>query len=284
MRWPHLIFIQCLLIAIIAGIVYTHKDRVIMIKNPPTSLAQWYKPENKRQVWLHNMFKLRREMQAIRFYAQRSDSKHLQKWVTQLSEHYLKIGSMVPEWKDKLNLKSLENLQQTTKMGNKKNIILALDDLTESCETCHTDYRSITATLYRAPNFSSLNIKPSISFSEHMKKLTIQINQIKISSKDGMTDIALDTLSSLKDNMNLLGGKCVNCHKQDSRTYPNDVINNTINKLAQSLKTGTLKEQGKELGTLAVLACARCHGTHRLAYDNRTIIAEKSNWMQLIQH
>ena len=52
MRWPHFILLQCLLVMIVAGIVYFHKDRVILIKSPPASLAQWYKPENKQQVWL----------------------------------------------------------------------------------------------------------------------------------------------------------------------------------------------------------------------------------------
>jgi len=41
------------------------------------------------------------------------------------------------------------------------------------------------------------------------------------------------------------------------------------------LVTGTLKDQGRELGTLAVTACARCHGTHRLAYDSRNQLVEK---------
>ena len=92
MRWPHFILLQCLLIVLAGGIVYIHKDRVSMIKNPPASLAQWYKSDNKRQVWLHNMFKLRREMQAVRLYFDNNDAKHLEKWAPLLSEHYLKIG------------------------------------------------------------------------------------------------------------------------------------------------------------------------------------------------
>jgi len=111
MRWPHFILLQCLLIVVVGGIVYIHKDRVIIIKKPPASLAQWYKPENKRQKWLHNMFKLRREIQAVRFYSENSDEKNLEKWVTLLSEHYLEIGEMVPEWKKKLDIEAMTNIQ-----------------------------------------------------------------------------------------------------------------------------------------------------------------------------
>ncbi len=294
MRWPHFIILQCLLIAIIGGIVYIHKDQVAVIKSPPASLAQWYKPENERQVWLHNMFNLRREMQAVRLYSDNlssknlsfnsKDAKHLEKWVTRLSEHYLKIGKMVPEWKRKLDKKAMARLQESARNHRYKDVSHALDDLNESCESCHTDYRSITATLYRAPDFSSMEISPSIPYKKHMKELTQQVNQIKIASEDGMQDIALSSLADLKKGINALGKTCSSCHKKDIRVYPGDTINKTMTSLEQSLKTGTLKDQGRELGTLAVLACARCHGTHRIAYDTRKTFADGPNWSELIRH
>ena len=61
-------------------------------------------------------------------------------------------------------------------------------------------------------------------------------------------------------------------------------INQTFIKLKQSLLTGTLKQQGRELGALAVLACAQCHGTHRMAYEARNLFVEKRSWQALIKH
>jgi len=284
MRWPHFIFLQCLLIVLVGGIIYIHKDRVTLIKNPPASLAQWYKPDNKRQVWLHTMFKLRREMQAVRLYSDNNDAKHLDKWVTLLSEHYLKIGEMVPEWNKKLDAGAIANLQKSAGSNRYQDVSRALDDLNKSCESCHTDYRAITATMYRAPDFSSIEISPSTSFEAHMEELTKQVNQIKIASEDGMKDIALSSLSGLKEGINALGETCSNCHKKDTKVYPGKPINKTITDLEESLRTGTLKDQGRELGTLAVLACARCHGTHRLAYDTRKIFSDRPNWLELIKH
>ncbi|HBE91478.1 MAG TPA: hypothetical protein DDW55_02760, partial [Gammaproteobacteria bacterium] len=139
MRWSHFILLQCLLVMIAGGIVYFHKDRVVLIKSPPASLAQWYKPENKRQVWLHNMFKLRREMQAVRFYADNNDAKHLEKWVTLLSEHYQKIGEMVPEWQKKLDLEAIAGLQESASSQRYQDVSRALDDLGEGCKSCHAD-------------------------------------------------------------------------------------------------------------------------------------------------
>jgi cytochrome c556 len=285
MRWIYFILVQCLLIGMVGAVVYIHKDRVALIKTPPASLAQWYKPENKRQVWLHNMFKLRREMQAVRFYADNKEDSHLQKWAGQLSEHYLEIGEMVPEWKKKLDINLIAELQEQVKNSSYQDITHALDNLSKSCDSCHVDYRAITATIYRAANFSSIDTPGrSTSLKEHMKELTQQVNQIKIASEDGMQEVALASLSDLKKGMNTLGETCSICHKKDEKDYPGDTINNTVARLEESLVTGTLKDQGRELGTLAVTACARCHGTHRLAYDSRNLFVEKQGWLELMRH
>ena len=284
MRWIHFIFLQGLLIVIVIGLIYSHKDKVIVIKNPPTSLAQWYKPENKRQVWLHNMFKLRREMQAVKLYSDNNDAKNMEKWATQLSEHYLKIGEMVPEWKNKLDTEAITYLQNGVSNNRNEDVTQALDNLNKSCESCHTDYRIVTATMYRAPDFTSMKINSSTSYKKHMKQLIKQVNTIKIASKDGMKDVALSSLSGLKKGINELGKSCSTCHEKDTQVYPDDSIDKTISSLEKSLTTGTLKEQGKNLGTLAVLACATCHGTHRLAYDTRGVFTNGSNWFNLIKH
>ena len=285
MRWPYFILVQCLLIGMVGAIVYIHKDRVVLIKTPPASLAQWYKPENKRQVWLHNMFKLRREMQAVRFYANNKEDDYLQKWASRLSAHYLEIGEMVPEWKKKLDINLLTELQGHVEKSSYQDITHALDNLNKSCDSCHADYRAITATMYRTANFSSIDTPGrSTSLKEHMKELTRQVNQIKIASEDGRQEVALSSLSDLKKGMNTLGETCSICHKKDEKEYPGDTINNTIAGLEESLVTGTLKDQGRELGTLAVTACARCHGTHRLAYDSRNLFVERQGWRELIKH
>ena len=284
MRLSHFIFLQCLLLLVVGGIVYLHKDRVTLIRNPPASLAQWYKPENERQVWLHTMFKLRREMQAVRFYSDNKDAKHLEKWAALLSEHYLKIGEMVPEWKKKLDVEALGDLQESARSNRYQDVSQALDKLSESCESCHKDYRIITATMYRAPDFSLMEISPSTSLERHMEALTQQVNLIKIASEDGMQDVALSSLSDLEKGINVLGETCSDCHKKDTKVYPDETINNTISSLGESLRTGTLKDQGRDLGTLAVLACARCHGTHRLAYDTRRLFVDRQSWVELLKH
>ncbi len=284
MRWSHFIILQCLLVLIAVGIAYIHKDRVHLTKKPPESLAQWYKPDNKRQVWLHNMFKLRREMQAVEFYATNRNAELLKKWADSFGQHYLKMAEMVPEWRSKLDIETMSDLQAAVSNNNFQDVPRLLKNIGGNCQSCHTDYRAIVATMYRAPDFSSIEITPSTSYKEHMKELIKQVNQIKIVSEDGMKELSLSSLSNLQEGINDLGKTCSVCHQQSSKQYPDDKMIKTIANLEKSLNTGTVKDQGRALGTLAVQACAHCHGTHRFAYDVSNIFANKPDWLKLIQH
>lgn len=283
-RWLVFIIVQSLLLAVIAGVIYHHRDKVQLIKTPPASLAQWYKPQNKRQVWLHNMFKLRREMQAVQYYAQLGDQERLDKWLTNLNNHYLEIEKMVPSWGKKLNLEIIAALQQSAANKSFAQIPDQLEQLRENCQSCHNDYRSITATTYRAPDFSTLTVSDNVDLGDHMKRLSEQVNLIKIAATDGFNDVALSSLVDLKNSMAELGDTCVSCHKDGSKEFPNAEMSSTLVKLEDALQSGTLKETGKELGTLAVLACATCHATHRLSYDNQQTFANKRPLSELIKH
>ncbi len=284
MRWSVFIVIQCLIIFIIIGISYMHQDHVIAIKEPPASIAQWYKPQNKRQVWLHTMFKLRREILAIEIYTKMQDQENLQKWVAKLNEDYHKIAEMVPEWGKKLDLISIADIQKSVTEKRYDDVTHALDDLDKSCQSCHTDFRTVTATMYRAPDFSDMKIDGSTTLISHMRTMSKQVNKIKIAFVDGRQGAALSALLELEKGMNSLGDICVSCHKNSIKEYPNQQMTQTMAILEQSLKTGSLQEQGKALGTLAVMVCAECHGTHRLAYDTKKLLGKKKSWGELLKH
>ncbi|MCP3688275.1 MAG: cytochrome c [Gammaproteobacteria bacterium] len=284
MRWSHFIILQCLLILTVAGIAYTHKDRVHVTKSPPESLSQWYKPENKRQVWLHNMFKLRREMQAMEFYANNNNAALLKKWADSFNGHYLEVAEMVPQWSSKLDFEALHDLQAMVGSENFTQVVQVLEKIAASCTNCHNDYRAIVATMYRAADFSAIEVAASLAFREHMIDLSKQLNQIKIASVDGMQELSLASLSNLKKGIDELGRSCSACHIEDVKPYPDDKLVQTIALLEESLESGGTKDQGRALGTLAVQACAHCHGTHRVAYDMRSVLREKPDWLELIKH
>jgi len=284
MRWRYFITLQVIILLLVAGLVYKHQNKVKLIKTPPTELAQWYKPENKRQVWLHNMFKLRREMQAVEFYAQNKEAEHLQKWVSQLNQHYAKIAEMVPAWQKKLAVQTMGELKKASEENDYASVLVQHKIMQKSCDSCHDDYQAITALTYRTPEFSRIQINSDLSFIEHMDTLTRQVNQIKISAQDGDKQLALSSLAGLNEEMLILGETCVDCHKKDRKAYPSEVMKKTLGSLKQSLESGTAKQQGRDLGTLAVLACARCHGTHRIAYGAKKQLVKDVSISDLIKH
>lgn len=285
MRWWIFFSLQVLVIGAVVLVAQMHDDHVVVVKKPPQSIGQWYKPENKRQVWLHTMFELRREMLAMESYALAEDSANLNKWAKKLDKDYRKIASMVPEWTPRLDLGALATVQNGVSESRYKDVIAALSILNDTCQSCHVDFRAVTAALYRAPDFSGLKVADGKPLKEHMAALSRYVNRIKISFVDGRDADAIAALADLKTGIAKLGGTCAQCHKKlGEKVYPDPTLSDAIAKLEKSLRTGELKAKGQSLGMVAVLACAQCHGTHRLAFDAKMLFSEKKNWRTLLQH
>lgn len=260
-----------------------HQDKIKVVYSPPSEIAKWYKPESKRHVFLHTMFSLRREMQAIEQYASEENKERLDSWMLRFEKHYKKIGLMVPSWSSKLDLPLLSQLKESVDRSEFSEVLTLSKKLKASCDSCHDKYQGITALIYRSPNFSGLTLSTGESFLSHMNKLTYLVNDIKISMEDRNVTNASSSLERLVGEMKLVGETCVNCHNNDAMEYPNDAILETTLHLEEQLKNGTLREQGRTLGTLAVQACATCHGTHKLSYGiKKDILRAKpfSEWHQ----
>ena len=238
-------------------------------ENLPISLKQWYKPVNKRNVWQHNMFKLRRELQAVEEYMAEGDLPHTEKWALELVKHYKKIVDMVPEWKDELELEWAEKLQASAKQGDFKLLKKSIKKLKTSCKGCHSDYRAQVAAIYRAPNFSKIQISwgdDKINYRAFMKILMRDVNRIKISTADNNISKAKKSLKAVRKGIMVLRSSCDNCHKGDEAKnyYLGDKTSDLLDKLDAAIETG---KSGRALGEFAVQACAHCHGSHRIVYD-----------------
>lgn len=248
------------------------------INLPPDSLAQWYKPINKRQVWLHTMFNMRREVQAIEHYSEKQDAAHLKKWASDFAEHYKSLGDMVPEWSDELDLAKLDELLAVVESGEFDKVAAPLKDLQLTCKSCHGEHRALVAAIYRAPDFSNLTVKSKsgeISYYDSMLLLTRHINAIKIASVDGDYQEAVTAYDALTQEMSALGDTCEQCHKGEQEAYDRYLGQRTsaaMDELAKGISAQDAKLTGRSLGSVAVYACARCHVVHRSLSDLKKFI------------
>ena len=242
---------------------------ILILEKPPASLSQWYKPKNKRNVWHHNMFKLRREIQAINEYSTEYDQPHTEKWASLLVTHYKKIADMVPEWKDELELEWADKLEASAKHGDFKTVARSLKKLQGSCKGCHSDYRAQVAAIYRAPDFGKVHVSldgKETSYLDFMRILMRDVNRIKIFADDDNKSKAQTALKAVRAGMTTLRSSCKNCHKDDKAKnyYLGKETDELLDKLEGDIEKG---ESGHTLGKFAVQACAYCHGSHRIVYD-----------------
>jgi cytochrome c556 len=277
---------SCLFLSLLLTSWFTpaYAEPVVSLKIPPASLEQWYKPANKRQVWLHTMFRLRREMQAIAEYAEQNDPASdnraaMEKWIKRLDKDYNKIADMVPEWKKEIKPKLLPELEMFAEKGDAYRVGKTLKMIKRTCDDCHTHYQPLVTATYRSPHYDDLKLKDingkTQSYKDNMEQLSGSVNRILIALDDKHNPVALQASQKLVDQLENLGDSCSSCHKDDD--YPRERIlgkatRQRFEKLQIKIKQGQVKDSQKLMGEIAVTVCARCHNTHRIVSDLRNAL------------
>lgn len=256
-----------------------YAEHSVTLDIPPAILEKWYKPANKRQVWLHTMFRLRREMQAIEVYAKENNKVAMKKWIKRLDKDYNKIAEMIPEWEKEIKPRLLSELDMFANKGDTLRITKTLKMIDRTCKDCHERYQPVVTAIYRSPSYDDIKIKSlkgnSHSFNDNMDELSKSVNKILIALDDGNKAAAIQAQQNLKTQLHNLGESCTNCHKKDA--YPRERIlgKATIEKLDTLEKTISqwqVKESQEVMGEFAVTVCARCHNTHRILSDLRNTL------------
>jgi cytochrome c556 len=261
-----------------------YAESTVSLKTPPTSLEQWYKPANKRQVWLHTMFRLRREMQAINEYAKTNSESinnraALEKWIKRLDEDYNKIADMVPEWEKAIKPRLLPELEMFAEKGDAYRLGKTLKMIQRTCDDCHTYYQPLVTAIYRSPHYDDIKIKDRNGvlqgFEDNMDELSDSVNRILIALDDGHNPVALQASKDLANQLQNLGDSCNSCHKEDA--YPRERILGKATEqrfaaLQKTISEDRVKDSQKLMGEIAVTVCARCHNTHRIVHDLRNAL------------
>lgn len=249
-------------------------NNTITLKKPPEVLAKWYKPANKRQVWLHTMFRLRREILAMNDYSQQEKQAELEKWSQKFIKDYKSIAEMVPQWEEFLYLDKLNHLESAVKKREYSSIAPILKKISKSCMHCHDDYQTVATLMFRSPDFNNKIISEGfsgekIAYDDIMKQLSDSVNRINIAIKDGYFSTANKVIEPLEQQLEHLSTSCGDCHQDDE--VPVERIMSAsralLPELAEQLELKEQKQSGRKLGEFAVKVCAKCHSIHRLSSD-----------------
>lgn len=277
-RWP--ILVQVALLAGLLGLAPV-SGAAGSGAELPASLGQWYKPANKRQVWLHTMFAMRRELQAVREYAASGDTALAAKWADRLARHYTKLAQMVPEWREETDLSLTEELVRRIARGELAAGQRAADRLDNDCRSCHRRFQTLAALRFRWPRFDSLEIDEGdgepARYPDFKRALAAVVNRIKIAADDGRWPAATQAYDQLITRLDRLGEGCGSCHDDPE---PRERIlgkdsRETLAQLQTALVSRDSRTAGRRLGSFAVLSCARCHSVHRILSDIQRHLFDK---------
>lgn len=271
------LIIMASLIAILSlsnSVIAADAKQTITLKKPPEILAKWYKPANKRQVWLHTMFRLRREILAMNDYSQKGQQAELEKWSQKFIKDYKSIAEMVPQWEEFLYLDKLDKLNLAVKNREYSSISPILKKISKSCMHCHDDYQTVATLMFRSPNFNDRIISEGfsgekIAYDDIMKELSDSVNRINIAIKDGYYADAQQLIEPLEQQLEHLSTSCGDCHQEDEVPVKRimNASDSLLPELAEQLELKEQRKSGGKLGEFAVKVCAKCHSIHRLSSD-----------------
>lgn len=277
MKFTPVFFTSLFLTSFLTGSVIA--EPVIKLATPPASLEKWYKPTNKRQVWLHTMFRLRRQMQAIEEYSAQENSVEVKKWIKQLDKDYNKIAEMIPEWEKDIKPRLIPELEMFAQKGDYHRIRKTLKMISRTCNDCHKAYQPAVTAIFRSPSYDNIKIKQpdgsTTSFKEHMEVLSNAVNRVLIALQDGHKETALKARDEMEKEFSHLSSSCNTCHKDDPYPVERILGKATQKKLADlstNIQQWKVKPSQEIMGKLAVTVCARCHNTHRITADLRNAI------------
>ncbi len=252
------------------------------IELPPESLAQWYKPLNKRQVWLHTMFRLRQSMQAVDYYMQAEDPESLKRWAGILKTTYAKLPKMVPEWQEKSRQGVAESIYQAAVSKQYDKVAKESKRLQKFCDACHMEWQPLVSAIYRSPDYRQTKVAQSdggeaLNYPDMMQKLSATLGVLKITREDGDLPKARQAAKQLQGELQDLGNSCQDCHR-DQVTYERilgEEIQLEFGKLDAFLtQPHDLKKSGRALGTIGFKVCGRCHSIHRNLGDLRNWLSD----------
>lgn len=251
---------------------------VARIALPPDSIAQWYMPQNERQVWLHLMFSLRTEMGAVELYLERGRPEKLVKWAGALRESYAKITEMVPEWAGEVDGSAAEALHDAAVAGDMEGVKNNVEQLQRTCSRCHRKWSASTVALYRSPDYAQVELLDSrsgqkVDYVEAMREMSRSLVELKVARADGDLEDARSATTDLEDRLRDLGESCGDCHRDSANRerFLGAKALEPLNALRSSLtEPHDPKLSGRHLGTFGATVCGGCHGVHRSLSELRS--------------
>lgn len=262
-----------------AGVPSERRYQEVVIQLPPSSLAQWYRPQNKRQVWLHTMFRLRQALQAVEHYAEREDGRErLMFWATELQQTYARLPQMVPEWEEQTRQSLASAVVDAAGRDDRGALADALDQLGRKCEGCHRQWKGVVTALYRSPDYTEVRVaatdeEGATDFLEAMERLADTLNDLKTAREDGELARARAATQRLGSRLKQLGSSCETCHRE--AVTRERILGSATFRSVEALEAALNaphdpKVSGEHLGTIGFTVCGRCHSIHRTLSDLRT--------------
>jgi cytochrome c556 len=236
---------------------------------PPASMDELYPPKAAAPIYTIKMIELSTYLDSISVDLQEGDGSNAVKDYDAFKNSYTEVSKMVPELETEYKPGLVDALGKAMQSKDQEKVIQALQQIGESCDECHEEYRTSVWAKYIWRDYSSIELKDPLT----QEKIPWKVYMIRLSSNYvGMTsDMMQGQIDSSKRNyqafnsrFNGLAEGCKACHKSERRYFISEDIKGMIKSLGGALNSekpniGDIQKLSQGIG---MESCYKCHIIH----------------------
>jgi cytochrome c556 len=235
----------------------------------PATLDQFYPPMSPAPAYLLAMLNLGKHLSTTMCDVQENDLENARGNFEAFKKEYVRISTMIPEWKEKYPMAPLEQLETVITTGDPSKIMPAGEPVAAVCHSCHLTFMSRVQQKYRWGNFGNITLtdplsKQDVSFARLMLMMETNFEGITNDLAQGQNANALPQLAGFQARFEEMNAACVACHDSGQLYYTGADITKKISDLQAELTKpkADLNVVRELVLTIGQESCSKCHLVH----------------------
>jgi hypothetical protein len=235
---------------------------------PTAELDPHFKGGKEGHAYTREMLELGMRTGAATTAALRNDPERSKVALRSLREQLVKVGAMVPSWKQYFRTNVLDELEGavTAKadVAARRKIVSRLEN---SCTSCHARYMFQVQAQYRWGSFASAVVQAGgeeVTFHQLMLDLASSLGGVRGDVESGQLAEAKVAYQRLMERFSMMEQLCANCHDQPRQYFIDSSVKARLYKVGGLLRRGEkqVSEYTPLFNDVNEMSCMPCHQVH----------------------
>lgn len=234
----------------------------------PSSLAGLYPPRAQKPEFFFHMHRLGSLFMTVGFHAEKGRKEEASAALKEFRSQYLRVGGMVPEWKNYLVEAPFDALESDVRNGRDPG--RSFGELeARSCRPCHEQKRTVVQWTFAWPSFAKITLDDPVSrthlpLRDHMFLTTRSFDGIGYGLQTKDLPAAREHFRQFAARMESMKAACAQCHESPRQHLLGADVDREVAALGDELKKDAPDPAriGQHMQYIGRESCYDCHLVH----------------------